>query len=300
MVTINCPVCGWRGATTGDSGPPSLCPACGAALVAPDGSRDDSATRPVPLDQLPTRPGPMESGETRDLPASALPSAPGTATATKATKAPGKMWRGLSIAALVALLLALAAGAALAVNGGLPPGQQGASPTATASAPTTTPATVTYKRPSLYSIAYPTGWGALEQNNPPYRYSASFINPSGGASVTVTVQQTQAYIDAATVDDQYLSGLTVKTGATPQHVSKPQPVSLAGQIWTEMSADVSLLTSAGIQYTHAVVVTVNYHGYLYTIVRLVPWPDKAGAGSAFAVAERASFQPMLATFTFLG
>jgi hypothetical protein len=310
MVTITCPICGRRVPTTESSAAPSLCPTCGALLLAPDDSRDDSDTRPVPLDQIPTRPERQESGETRDLPAWASPL---PAPARYAAKAAGKaetgargtvsrFWRGLSVMALLALLLALMAGATLVVNGGLPFGQQAASPTATASAPSpsATPATTPYTRAGLYSITYPTGWLVTEQNHPPSSYSASFIDPRSGASLTVTAQQTDAFVDAATVDDQYLRSLTVKTGTKPEHVSQPEAVALAGQTWTQMSGDVALATTAGTRYAHAVVMTVNYHGDLYTITRLLPWPDKAGAEQAFAQAEQASFHPMLATFTFLG
>jgi hypothetical protein len=314
MATITCPICGRSVTTTGASGPPTLCPTCGATLRAPDDSRDDSDTRPVPLDQIPTRPERLESGETRDLPPWALPPPSQPQSGAKAEEGEvagkaaaretsGRFWRGLSVVALLALLLALVVGAALVVNGGLPFGQQIASPTATASSapsPTATPATTVYTRAGLYSIAYPTGWLITEQNHPPSSYSASFIDPRSGASLTVTAQQTDALVDAATVDDQYLRSLTVKTGTKPEHVSKPEAVALAGQTWTEMSGDVALATTAGTRYAHAVVMTVNYHGDLYTITRLLPWPDKAGAGQAFAQAEQASFRPMLATFAFLG
>ncbi|HEU0026411.1 MAG TPA: hypothetical protein VFQ25_04785 [Ktedonobacterales bacterium] len=307
MATITCPVCGRRVTTTGASEAPSRCPACGAALLAQDDSRDDSDTRPVPLEQLPATapPAARDSGETRDLPASALPRfvTEKTEARTAARGTARRFWGGVGVVALVALLLAVVAGAALIVNnGGLPFGQQATTPTATASAPSPSaaPATTTYKRPSLYSIAYPTGWLITERNDPPDHYSASFIDLGSGASLTVTAQRTQAYVDAATVDDQYLRSLTVKTGTNPEHVSKPEAVALAGQMWTRMSADVALVTTAGTRYAHAVVMTVNYHGSIYTIVRLVPWPEKTGAGAAFAQVEQASFKPMLATFAFLG
>lgn len=283
--------------------------------LAPDDSphsRDDSDTRPVPLDQFPTRPVPLLStpdpasaaastdgtdGEkTRDLPTSALPQPP----------APGagpRLARGVGVAALVALLLILVAGAALAVNGDLPFVQRPAAPTATASAilPTATPATITYTRSGLYRILYPTGWTKTEQNNPPGHYFVSLVNPHGGASLTVTLQQLPDLIDAASFDTQYLNALSAPTGTKPTNLSNPAPVTLAGQTWTAESADVAvLIPSIGTQYAHAVAMTVYHNGYAYTVVRLIPVPNQSGAQSAFDIAEQASFQPMLATFTFLG
>ena len=305
MSTIACPVCGRRILVSGASPTPALCPACGSSLLAteraPGDARDDSDTRPVPLDQIPTKPSPPSpaSGETRDLPASALPQPPGKGVAKGGA---GRLASGLGVVALIALLLAAVAGAALAVNGDLPFTQRAATPTATASAPgpTATPATIPYNRPGLYRISYPTGWLAPEQNNPPSRYSVSFINPLGGASLTITLNQSPDLVDAATTDTNYLKGLASTTGSTPTNLSTPQPVTLAGQTWTEESADVAILTSAGKQYAHAVAMTVYYQGYIYTTVRLVPVTDPAAAQSAFDLAERASFQPSLATFTFLG
>ncbi len=320
MSTITCPICGRRITTSDALQPPTQCPACGAALLAMDlapddspHSRDDSDTRPVPLDQFPTRPVPpppspgaastaastggtdgTDSEKTRDLPISALPQPP-TASASR-------LARGTGVVALIALLIVLVAGAALAVNGDLPFAQQPATPTATASVirPTATPATVPYSHPGLYSIAYPTGWNKTERNNPPGYYSATFVNPHGGASLTVTLQQLPNLIDAATFDTDYLNGLALPTGTKPRNLSKPLPVTLAGQVWTEESADVAVLTSNGTQYAHAVAMTIYYKGYAYTTVRLVPVPNQSGAQSAFDVAEQASFQPILATFTFLG
>lgn len=309
MLTIACPVCGRRITTSGAAQAPALCPACGASLLAtdaapnpapnptPDDARDDSATRPIPLDQFPTKPGPPSpaDGETRDLPASALPKPP-------AASAARRLARGLGVVALIALLLAIVAGAAMAVNGEIPFTQRAATPTATASAPSpsATPATIPFTRPGLYRIAYPTGWLAPERNDPPSSYSVTFINPSGGASLTITLNQSPDLVGADTTDTNYLNSLASTTGTRPQNLSKPQAVTLAGQTWTEESADVAILTAAGKQYAHAVAMTVYDHGYVYTTVRLVPVTDQAGAQSAFDLAEQASFQPMLATFAFLG
>lgn len=212
------------------------------------------------------------------------------------------MARGAGVAALVALLLILVAGAALAVNGDLPFAQRPAASTATASAilPTATPATITYTRSGLYRILYPTGWITTERNTPQSYYSVTFVNPHGGASLTVTLQQLPNLIDAASFDTQYLNGLSAPTGTKPTNLSNPAPVTLAGQTWTAESADVAVLTSSGAQYAHAVAMTVYHNGYAYTIVRLIPVPNQSGAQSAFDIAEQTSFQPMLATFTFLG
>ena len=305
MSTIACPVCGRRITTSGAFPAPALCPACGASLLAtdlashraPDDARDDSATRPVPLDQIPTKPSPPSpaDGETRDLPASALPKPP-------AASAARRLARGLGVVALIVVLLAIVAGAAMVVNGEIPFAQRPATPTATASAPSpsATPATIPYTRPGLYRIAYPTGWLAPERNDPPSSYSVTFVNPSGGASLTITLKQSPDLVDAATTDTNYLNSLASTTGTKPTNLSKPQAVTLAGQTWTEESAGVAILTTAGKQYAHAVAMSVNYHGYVYTTVRLVPVPDQAAAQSAFDLAEQASFQPMLATFAFLG
>ena len=156
----------------------------------------------------------------------------------------------------------------------LPFTQRPATPTATASAPSpsATPATIPYTRPGLYRIAYPTGWLAPERNDPPSSYSVSFVNPSGGASLTITLKQSPDLVDAATTDTNYLNSLASTTGTKPTNLSKPRAVTLAGQTWTEESADVAILTTAGKQYAHAVAMSVNYHGYVYTTVRLVPVP----------------------------
>jgi hypothetical protein len=116
----------------------------------------------------------------------------------------------------------------------------------------------------------------------------------------VTVQQTPNLIDPATFDAQYLGALTTGTGTSPTNVSAPAAATLAGATWTAMSADVAILTPSGTQYAHAVAMTATRKGYAYTTVRLVPVTDKTAAQSAFDTAERASFQPMLATFTFTG
>jgi hypothetical protein len=283
----------------GEPTAPATCPACGASLLAVDDrdaqepvtavyrEDDDSATQPVPIDQLPTRPpaqpaqpaqpapaanvaAEADDGATRDLPASALPTPPGAGLA--------RMGRVIGAVALVVVLLAVVVVAALAINGAPPFGQQAATATATTAAtaqPTATPATIPYTRAGLYQMSYPTGWLAPERNNPPMRYSVTVVNPRGGASLTVTVQQVSELIDPATTD-------------------------IAGQTWTQEAADVTILTSAGVQYAHAVATTINHGGYLYTIVRLVPVIAEGDAASAFATADQASFQPILASFTFLG
>lgn len=239
----------------------------------------------------------MDDGATRDLPASALPTPPGAGLA--------RTGRVLGAVALVVVLLAVVAVAALAINGALPFGQQAASatPSATAAAtaqPAATPATIPYTRAGLYQMSYPTGWLAPERNSPPLRYSVTVVNPRGGASLTVTVQQVGELIDPATTDTNYLNGLAAPTGTKPRNTTSPQAITLGGQTWTQEAGDVTILTSAGDQYAHAVVMTINHSGYLYTIVRLVPVTAQGDAASAFATADQASFQPILASFTFLG
>lgn len=299
--------------TSGVAAAPTTCPACGSSLLATvsgapvsDRSEDDSATRPVPIDQLPTRPaaeGPVapapapvapaasaDDGQTRDLPASALPREPGN------SRRAGGMIGGV---ALVIILLAIAAIAALVSNGLLPSGQSAATPTATAPAgPTATPAAIPYSVPHLYTIAYPTGWNKTERNNPPGLYSVAFVNLRGGATFNISTQQTPALVSADTADSNYLNGLTANTGTKPTNLSSPQATPLAGATWTAMSADVTIMTTAGKQYAHAVALSVNHGGYIYTIVRLVPVTSPTAAQSAFDTAEQASFQPMLASFTF--
>lgn len=328
MSYISCPVCGRRIVTSGEGDgatAPSFCPACGASLMAsataaeePVSAQfredDDSATRPVLIDELPTRrvePAPAgaptpgvdaapaaapDDGATRDLPASALPQPP---------QPPGSRLAGagrvLGVVALVALLLVVVAAAALLINGGLPFGQQAATPTATATlAPTATPTTKSYTRAGLYQITYPNTWLNQEQNNPPTTYHIVVYNPQGGASVSITAQQVSLLTDPATNDTNYLNGLAASTGTKATNLSDPQAITLAGQTWTQESADVAIQTPAGKQYAHAVAMSVNHGGYLYTIVRLVPVSNPSEAASAFADADQASFQPILASFAFLG
>ena len=317
MSTIACPVCGRRISTSGAPQPPTYCPACGASLLATDqapsviqDSHDDSETRPVPLEQFPTRPaspspapaaGGGETGATRDLPASAL--FPPEAASAKRRVTRGLS--GLSMLALAVLLLAIVAVTALAVNGALPFTQRAAGPTATAAlaSPSVTPASIAYTRPGLYRIVYPTGWLTKEQNTPPDSYWVLLYDPRTGASINIALQRTPVYLDAATIDTNYLDGLAAPTGTKATNISKPTAITLAGQTWTEESADVEILNANGKQYAdqyaYAVAITANHGGYVYTIVRLVPVSSQAGARSAFAAADQASFQPALATFTFL-
>lgn len=341
MSYITCPICGRRIVTSGSTAP-SICPACGASLLATEpapipepitaqyreddtggGAEDDSATRPVPIDQLPTRPSAApasptppsaaatpaldlaregDDGSTRDLPPSALPK-PTETPQTPVARAVGA-GRVIGAAALVVVLLAVVAGVALAINGALPFGQPAATPTATPAppatlAPTATPATHLYTPAGLYQISYPTGWNKTEQNSPPTTYQASFINPRGGATVSVTAQQTGELLDPATNDTNYLNGLASTTGTKATNISAPEAITLAGQTWTQESGDVALATPAGQQYAHAAVISINHGGYLYTIVRLVPVTDPSEAASAFTAADQASFQPILASFAFL-
>lgn len=317
--------------TSGSAGEPTapgICPACGAPLlpvaVDPGAAQepvsavyreeDDSATRPVPIDQLPTRTPalspaapnataapispaiPTDDGVTRDLPVSALPTPPGAGMA--------RLGRMIGVVGLVAVLLAVVAGAALAINGGLPFGQRAATPTATPAAtarPTATPTTQLYTLAGRYQMRYPNGWLNTQRNTPAANdYSITVVNPSGGASVSVTVQQLNQLVDPATTDTNYLNGLAAPTGTKARNISTPQAITLAGQTWTQESADVTILTSAGDQYAHAVATSINHGGNLYTIVRLVPVTMPGDAASAFAAADQADFQPILASFTFLG
>jgi hypothetical protein len=201
------------------------------------------------------------------------------------------------------LLVAIVIGSALAVNGALPFGQSAATATATPAPSTATAATQNYTRAGLYQVTYPNSWTATEQNNPPQTYLVILTATGGGATVSITAQQTPVFVDPQVNDTNYLNSLAAPTKTKAKNVSHPEAVTLAKETWTEESGDVTLLVSNGgvqsTQYAHAAVMSANHNGYIYTIVRLAPVTDQAGAASAFASAEQASFQPMLATFRFL-
>jgi hypothetical protein len=204
------------------------------------------------------------------------------------------------ILTLLALLVTLIVGAAFAVNGGLPFSTGEATPTRTPTTPTATASATLYQRASLYQIVYPLGWLASEQNNPPQTYSVALINPHNGATVSITVQQTVAYVDPAINDSNYLNGLSAPTNTKAKNISDPQAVTLAGETWTAEAGDVSLLESDGsTQYAHAVIMSANHSQRLYTIVRLVPVTNPSAAASTFASVDLSTFQTILATFRFL-
>jgi hypothetical protein len=207
----------------------------------------------------------------------------------------------LALAALVLLLVivvaALAANGALGLFGG---GRQSAAqPTAT-TAPTAIPSGVTLTMPGLYQIIYPRGWLTQQRNTAPQTYYALLTASTGNVSVNIEAQQTAVALDPAVVDQQFLSALA-QPGATPTATSAPASVTVGGQAWTQLSADLALRPASGQtpSYAHVVALSTQRGSYLYTIVYLAASPTAAAAGPAFTTANTAYFQPMLASFTFL-
>lgn len=235
---------------------------------------------------------------TQALPDSALPNPPRT---------PASALRTLSVALVTLVLLAVVAIAALAVNGafsGLTGYATNGTPTQQATAapptPTATPAFTPFTVANLYTIGHPFGWNASQRNAAPQTYAALFSAPDGSASMNVDVQQNVNLADPAALDQQFIRALTAPN--TPLTLSDPTTSVIGGQRWTERAADITLVTASGqpLLYAHVVARTVVHGAYAYTIVEVAPATSATTAATAYATANVAYFQPMLATFTFLG
>lgn len=247
---------------------------------------------------------------TQALPLSALPQQ--TPQESSRGRLSGGVLRALSVALIALTLVAVVAVAAFAANGvfggttarGGQPTATAASPTASPSAtPSATPDLVAFSLSGLYQIGRPRDWLIKQINTPPKTYYALLTAPTGGASVNIEAQQsTSGAIALDSLDEQFLRALA-QTGATPQLAGSPTNAYAGGQVWTRLAADMPLRTDSGQpspQYAHVVALSTQRGSYVYTIVYLAPTADEASTGAAFTMADNAYFQPMLASFTFLG
>lgn len=281
------------------------------------GTSADETTKALPISAVwrtapsvdtPATPGaasPSDAHETthemtQDLPRSALP--PESSTERRA---PGAL-RSLSIALIALTLLAVVAVAALAANGvfGGPSSTGATQPTATAAStgsPTAAPDLAPFVVAQLYQVGRPRDWLIQQKNAPPKTYFALLTAPTGGPTVNIEAQQAADAPALATLDQQFLRALA-QDGTTPKLAATPTSVSVGGQEWTQLTADMTLRVANGQssqQYAHVVALSTQRGAYVYTIVYLAPAPDTASTAAAFATADQRYFQPMLASFTFL-
>lgn len=269
------------------------------AAVAPPA---DERTQALPTSALPTGAGARRE-TTQELPASAapIPTAPAPPLAPQEA---GGAARTISIVLIALLLLAIVVVAALFANGVIG-GATTSAPlaTATSAAPTltATPSLTIYSVPGFYQIGHPSGWLIQQRNAAPQSYWSLLTAPVGGASVNIEAQQASGAPALATLDQQFLDALT-QPGTTPTPAGAAASVSLAGQTWIQLTSDLTLRVASGqpAQYAHVVALSAQRGGYVYTIVYLAPSASAAAAGPAFTAANRAYFQPMLASFGFLG
>ncbi len=252
----------------------------------------DETTRALPASALPLIDASETSETTQELPLAALPHA-GRAAA---------LLRPLSVALVALVLLAVVVVTALAANGAINLNGFGApaaeSTATTAPAATATPSFVVYSLPGFYAISHPQGWLMQQSNHPPQSYAALLTAPTGNASLNIEAQQAAGAPALATLDGQFIQALA-QPGTPPAQGGAS--VTIGGQAWTQVAADVTLRAASGqtAPYAHVVALSTQRGAYVYTITYLVPAPTAAAAGPAFTTADGAYFQPMLASFTFL-
>lgn len=219
----------------------------------------------------------------------------------KRRMAPGL--RALSLGLVALVLVAVVVVAALAANGVIGAATTTAAPTATvAPAVTATPAVKPFSLANLYQLSYPQGWTVMQRNQPssPASYFALLSAPSGNVSVNVAVQQVSSVPDLMKLDQAFLLKLS-KPGTTPVASGSPTSVTVGGQAWTQLAADVTLAPAPGqsTYYAHVIALSTTHNSYAYTIVCVAASPSAAAAGPAFTTADQAYFQPLLASFQFL-
>lgn len=281
-----------------------------AALAEPVSAQWRDETQNLPHPPSP----PAAPAATQELPASAAPApqvsgAGGRGAGGRGAEGRGALRGPVGVVALVGLSLALVAGVALAtrvITGDAQPGA-GPSPTGApivARTPTAGPALgpgqTGFSAPHLYALGYPTGWLVVQRNTPPSAYYTLLTAPAGGASVNITVSSALNAPDPATFDQQTLAALAA-AGSAPTHATAAATVTVGGQAWTQIAGDATLRVAGGqpAQYAHVVAMSVVRGGRLYTITMLVATPDQSAAAARYRAADEASFQPLLASFTFL-
>lgn len=168
----------------------------------------------------------------------------------------------------------------------------GISQTETASAVTPTPeATATEAIPADYtlftdstdgySIAYPNSWQKSATGS-----DVIFLDTSVPADMVVgAVPDNLSQSDIASTESQFFK--SAAGGGKVSNVKGPTTVTLAGESWTQESADIS--TSG--QTIHAVVLVANHSTRAYIVGYLA-------AKSNFSSLDTQYFQPMLNTISF--
>ena len=274
------------------------------------GEGGEGGTQELPLSALPLSALPHEDisaadsahmrGVTAELPLSAQSAAPpDTAGRSSVTR----VWRAISATLAALVLVAVVIVAALAANGvigGTTAANAPATPTASVAPTATTALVASFTVPGLYQISHPQGWVSQQRNAPPQSYFALLTAPTGNASLNIEAQQAAAAGPLDQLDQRYLDQLS-QPGSTPTASGAASGVTIDGQQWTQLTADVTLRVDVGqpAQYAHAVALSTQRGAYVYTIVYLAPSASAAAAGPAFATANQQFFQPMLASFTFL-
>lgn len=259
----------------------------------------DETTQALPFAATAAAADPHEV--TQEMPPSALPQ---QAPEPPARGRLGGAMRAISLALAGLILVAVVFVAALAANGVFVGGatsstQATATPTSTPDVPTATPALTVFSAPGLYQVSYPQGWLIQQRNTPPKTYYALLAAPSGGASVNIEAQQATDAPALDVLDQQFIDALA-QPGATPTPVGAPLVVSVGGEQWTQLTADVTLHVASGqpAQYARVIALSARHGDYVYTIVCLAPSSSAAAAEPAFTTANATYFQPLLASFAF--
>ena len=258
----------------------------------------DEATHALPYSPVATdqRDQPDQREATRALPLSAIPQ-----EAPPARRGVGL--RAAFIALAVAALVVVIVVAALAGNGLLPSlfgGSPTPAPTATI-APTSTPSTA-FSVKGLYALSYPTGWVVQTQRNAAPQSYFALLSSGGDASVSVEAQQiSPAPSDLAALDEQAISTLA-QPGTSPSNFSGATTVAIGGQAWTRVTGDAQLIVPSGQPptYGHVAALSTQRGPYTYTILCVSTASSAAAARAAFTTDDASAFQPLLASFSFVG
>lgn len=233
---------------------------------------------------------------TQELPRSAIPVAP---------RAPRRTLQRVSLIAAGLISVAALVIAAFATNSVLfgqqtPPTRQATVTPASTPTAAATPSSV-FQAPGMYQINYPAGWLIQQTNNAPQTYSTLLAAPAGAiGSVNIVAQRNVSISAPDQLDDEFIRAVA-KSGAAPT-ASAPTTVSMGGQSWIARTANVTLAAATGqpTLYSHVEALSVVHGDFVYTIVEIAPAPSAAVADTAFTTATQTYFNPMLATFTFLG
>ncbi|HEX8728177.1 MAG TPA: hypothetical protein VF739_06125 [Ktedonobacterales bacterium] len=256
----------------------------------------DEATHALPFSpEAHGAPPAIEPREaTHALPLSAIPQEPPPTRRT-----PGLRAALLALAALALVVVIVVA--ALASNGLL--GFFGGSTAPVPSAPltpTSTPASVAFSQPGLYTVRYPQGWTRTQRNAAPQSYF-TLLSSGSHASVDVEAQQINpAPSDLAALDEQTISTLA-QPGTSPSNFSAATSITIGGQMWTRVTGDAQLIVPSGQPptYGHVAALSTQRGPYTFTILCISTGSSADAARAAFTTDDQNVFQSLLASFTFL-